>query len=248
VAFVGIAHFVTRLFACRLPFWPALGRSLALALSLFAFVVVSIVALDFAWRGVGGGAAHPDFVLRYLRTDEPIAERLMRAERAVANSFAPAPDDLAELPQRTAVPQEHYGVSRPPVFDAPIYPNFTLEEPGSTRSGGTLGLLALGAIVSGAALMIARGGVARMAAAACLGVLGFNLVLHSVWGDEFVLYSEHWMAAAIVLIGGNLLLRGSQRTWAGIGVAAYTLAISVSNAGLLSSLVATLRGILLFNL
>ena len=43
----------------------------------------------------------------------------------------------------------------------------------------------------------------------CLGVaaviiLAYNWALHSFWGNEFFLYSQHWHAAALVLVGGTL--------------------------------------------
>jgi hypothetical protein len=248
VAVVGIAHFVTRLFARRLPFRTALARSFTLAVSIFVIIVVTIVAVD-VMAGATEDTKHPDFVMRYLRPDETIAERFMRAERALGNAFAPAPGDVREKSQRTAVPHENYGVSRPALFDAPIFPNFTLEAPaGSNRLGSLLGLIALAGIGSGAVLMTARGGISRAMAVACLGIVGFNIVLHGLWGDEFVLYSQHWMAAAIVLIAGNLLRRERWRPWIGAGIAAYALAISVNNAAVLWSLIATLHGILLDHL
>jgi hypothetical protein len=42
-----------------------------------------------------------------------------------------------------------------------------------------------------------------------LGWLLFNVVLHNIWGDEFVLYSPHWSWAlmAIVILGARDLSR-----------------------------------------
>jgi hypothetical protein len=69
--------------------------------------------------------------------------------------------------------------------------------------------------VSGAVACLRAGNPLRTLGAASLTLLAFNLVLHSVWGDAFFLYSQHWLVPLAVLLAGNL-------TWPGLTGRAFT--------------------------
>jgi hypothetical protein len=45
----------------------------------------------------------------------------------------------------------------------------------------------------------------RAVGAACIGILGYHLALHSIFGDEFFVYSQHWQLVAVMLAAGVLL-------------------------------------------
>ena len=77
----------------------------------------------------------------------------------------------------------------------------------------------------------------------CLGsisVVAYNLIFHSLWGFEWFLYSQHWLAAAVFVIASPLCL-AKKFPLASLGAALLVIALVASNnwqriVGILSAL------------
>ena len=127
-----------------------------------------------------------------------------------------------------------------PFGDAPPYPAYTFETPEGTAPGWSMrGIAALSVLVLGAAGLIARGGAARLAALVALALLAFNLALHSVWGDEFFVYSQHWTTPMLVLAAGLVRAPRGRR----IGEVAVTIlcvAVAATNIDTVGQLLAAI--------
>jgi hypothetical protein len=67
-------------------------------------------------------------------------------------------------------------------------------------------------------------------------VIGFSWVLHSFYGRELFLYSQHWLAAELILIGGFLWMEGNLRIATTVALAALLVACIVNNAHVLTSI------------
>jgi multisubunit Na+/H+ antiporter MnhB subunit len=161
-----------------------------------------------------GGQGSESMLLRYI-TSNPLA-RAARAPKAVADSIAPA--------QLTTVPP-----SSGDAAEAKL-PHLSLET-GATWLGAPLVLLVLLIAAIAGHRQADRGFSAPVAAA--LAILGGNVAFHAIFGKEYFLYSQHWMAALWLILSG--LWRA--RSWRDplVSVAA-TLAIgfmAYSNYGML---------------
>ncbi|MFH1690454.1 MAG: hypothetical protein ABIE42_09485 [Candidatus Eisenbacteria bacterium] len=84
--------------------------------------------------------------------------------------------------------------------------------------------------------------LARLCGAA-LSILGFSWLLHSFWGEEQFLYSQHWHVALLVLIGGLVLSVDGRRRQIGTAlIAAAVLYVGVSNIYALSRMIVLMGG------
>jgi hypothetical protein len=141
---------------------------------------------------------------------------------ALANTLAP-PVPVA-MPYASSRPQQHgfiltYRVSAGRA-DGEIW-----------RAAITLALLAVGALGT---LWMAPWQRDVMLGAAL--VIAFSWVLHAFFGKELFLYSQHWLAAELILIGGALWYKGRLRIWAGLAIAGLLAACIVDNAYVLASI------------
>jgi hypothetical protein len=103
-------------------------------------------------------------------------------------------------------------------------------------AGGGVDLAAL-IVTCGATLLAMRGyrharPEARALLAGCAGLLLVQWALHSVFGFELFLYSQHWYAPLMVLLSGAMLAGGLE-SFLGGGV---LLALAVLAAGRSASL------------
>lgn len=83
---------------------------------------------------------------------------------------------------------------------------FTLEK----SSGAVRTLLAAILLATGSFACLKRRGPLFALGVASLGILTFNFLLHALWGQEYFLYSQHWLVPLLVLLSGNLNWNGKQ--------------------------------------
>jgi hypothetical protein len=162
-----------------------------LLLASAALAVVELLALNAAY-----GEHLP--LRKIERTDPFLAPRPL----ATARSFPEAVVSTV-LPDRPPVVTNEIGLRR----DYPIKLMFTVEGgPQGIVSRLLRGLVVAGFLLLGAlqlARLTDRGPPILWAA---LGVLAFNLVLHSAYrGPDLLLYSMHWHAALAVVLGATAL-------------------------------------------
>jgi hypothetical protein len=200
------------------------GRALAATAGLLlvsaALAVVELLALNFAY-----GEWLP---LRKLeRTDTYLAPRAIETVRSFPDAVV-----STVLPDRPAVVTTEIGLRR----DYPIKLGFTIEGgPQGVVSRLLRGLVVAGFLLLGA-LQLWRM-PARPVLWAALGVLVFNLVLHSVYrGPDLLLYSMHWHAALALVLGATALAPRRSATVLLACVVAY------NNAAVLWWMLRTLRG------
>ena len=130
---------------------------------------------------------HWTWVQRFLRQDADAGTLLVRIPEVLTNTLAPR--HVREQPLDS-------GTQRQAMYDF----GFTLEGTGS--AGAMAGLSVL--LVSGI-LGSRRGTKAlRVTTLGAIGILVFNIALHTLWGREFFLYSQHWLVPLLVLLAGNL--------------------------------------------
>jgi hypothetical protein len=155
-----------------------------------------------------GGRGSESMLLRYIASN-PLA-RAARAPKAVADSLAPSGVTLAPpaSTERTTTREPH----------------LSLETGAKLLGTPLLVLVVLGAAIAGHR-SADKGFSAPVGAA--LAILGGNVAVHALFGKEYFLYSQHWMAALWLVIGGLWRSRywrepfGSLAALAAIGVMAY---------------------------
>ena len=220
VILVGIPLFVAaaRAHASRLR---ATAVTAAILAASVALGVVELLALNAAY------AEH--LPLRKIeRTDNWLAARPMET----LGSFPQALVSTV-LPDRPVVATNEIGLRR----DYPFKMMFTIEGgPPSRVSRIMRGMVVAGFLLLGA-LQLARLGAAGLPLLyAALGVLAFNLAVHSFYrGPDLLLYSMHWQAALMVVIGAAAL---SPRRFA---VALLTATVAFNSATVLLWMLRTLR-------
>jgi hypothetical protein len=128
------------------------------------------------------------------RTDTFLAPRVFETVRSFPEAVV-----STVLPDRPAVATNEIGLRR----DYPIQLMFTIEGgPHTVVSKLLRGLVVAGFLLLGALQLARLPGTGPPVLWAALGVLAFNLVLHSVYrGPDLLLYSMHWQPAVAVVIG-----------------------------------------------
>jgi hypothetical protein len=71
---------------------------------------------------------------------------------------------------------------------------------------------------------------------ASLGILTFNFLLHAVWGQEYFLYSQHWLIPLLVLLSGNLTCKGRRLQVAHCALGLVVVCVMANNALLVSEM------------
>jgi hypothetical protein len=104
-----------------------------------------------------------------------------------------------------------------------------------------LGLLLALLFAAGALGYLRAPAPARWLCGASLAIVGVNAALHSVWGVDLILYSQHWQLSLLVLLAGlcfwpALPARGLSWFFAGL-----TLAVAAQNASSAASMWSTLQ-------
>jgi hypothetical protein len=186
-----------------------------------ALAVVEVLALNAAY-----GEHLP--LRKIERTDPFLAPRPL----ATARSFPEAVVSTV-LPDRPAVVTNEIGLRR----DYPIKLMFTVEGgPQGIVSRLLRGLVVAGFLLLGALQLARLADRGPPVLGAALGVLAWNLVLHSVYrGPDLLLYSMHWHAALAVVLGATAL---APRRAAVVLLAA---AVALNSVSVLMWMVRTLR-------
>jgi hypothetical protein len=130
---------------------------------------------------------HGRWVVRFLRLDANLREQLTRVPEVLVNTLSPPRFDT-QLLNRGQIQRGRYDFG------------FTLEKTGQWVTMAIVPLLLVTGLIG--SRYGSRG--QRFVTLAAAGILLFNMVFHSLWGQEFFLYSQHWLVAQIVLLAGNL--------------------------------------------
>jgi hypothetical protein len=73
-------------------------------------------------------------------------------------------------------------------------------------------------------------------------IVAFNWLLHSFWGTEHFLYSQHWQLPLLLLLAGlTTALFDRSRAWIPWLVAAATAYVGVTNLTILTAIFTRLR-------
>ena len=239
LVFFGIIHFGTRMRVGFRSISRAALRSAILTLALLGFVLTTASIVGDMLDGAPDIAVmRKDFVTRYLQDNTPFGQRIERAVKAVEDGFVTRPDEIHEKPA-AELPIEYYPVTPPPSGERRVYPSYTLEARPIIHS--VLGVVAVLMVLAGAGVMVARGGNSRLIALISIALILFNLVFHNIWGDEYLLYSQHWMTPVLLLLAGLFYV---PTKWRGSTTAVVTLlaiAIGIVNTTTLWDLMDRLR-------
>ena len=138
---------------------------------------------------------------------EPVSERSERIAPAIAGAFAPARVSLRDNRLATVNQSRHrfrFSLLEPDRVGTPA---------GGDPIGRALVPVVLGGLLVAVVRGLRRGGRARWLTVGAVGVLGFHASLHTVWGSEPFLYSQHWHVAALLLIAVAVGDRRPARRW-----------------------------------
>jgi hypothetical protein len=75
-----------------------------------------------------------------------------------------------------------------------------------------------------------------------LVVLAFNWILHGFWGGEQFLYSQHWHASLLVLMGAAVSVLEARRWNAVVPLVICVVGVAVSNSLVLVKTLQALLG------
>jgi len=161
------------------------------------------------------------------RYDEDIdshgLQRLVQVPTALANTFCPPRLGTTGLDKPQMAPQRRQY-------------RFTVEG----RTGWAAVIIVNALLLLGTAGWLSQGGPFRILASACLIVLVGNLVVTSYFGNEFFVFSQHWIVPAIVLMAGVLRFPQISRRPLCWTLFIVTALMAVHNLLLLKDLHATL--------
>jgi hypothetical protein len=97
-------------------------------------------------------------------------------------------------------------------------------------------LLAVGTFVG-----FGAGGIRRGLTVASVIIVGCNWILHSIWGSEFFLYSQHWLFASMFLFSQVFLFRRRYSFVFACLLALTVVAVGTNNALILSQMFSALK-------
>ena len=234
VAVFGTGVTITNIVPLGLLYWMGRrrsGSSAGTTLKQLAAVVVAAVAIVFTLRGtvnaVSGVEAAPvterEYISAFLVPDP--GRHAMMFPSAVMNGLAPSKGIWALRNELWEEDRMRRG------GEVRGYPyKFTMQTP-RVLSPRNLAGIALLALVTAAALRLRRiGHRAWPYCAASMVLLAFSWALHSIWGEEQFLYSQHWQFPLLVLIAGVFLAFDRVRRFHVPALAAAVLYVGITNA------------------
>jgi hypothetical protein len=222
IAFAGCCYFVTSYYAGR-SLWPAVWATVKY-LSVVASVTLVLALAAAAASGdirrwlprEAGGAGSESMLLQYLAAN-PL-QRAARTPKAAADSIVPR--ELTLVPAAIAEP------------DTPAA-SLSLET-GAKWLGMPLVLMLL-VVAAIATHRQADGGISPPVAAA-LGILAGNVSLHAVFGKEYFLYSQHWIASLWLVLAGLWRSRYSREPFRSAAALGALAVVAYLNSGTLREL------------
>ena len=219
----------------------ALAASGLLSLAIGLCVLGSAHLIGVAIDGpLQRGSIRDNFVPRYFRDDTFTWHAPLRALSALGNAVAPDGSDIRTTPP-TPVPTPHYAELTAPFATSP-FPTYTLESaPGSLPGIGIIGIIAIVAMALGAMTMVSRPGPPRSLGLMSLALIGYNMALHMVWGDEFFIYSQHWITPALILLSGLLMAPAKIRPISEAACALIAVAVAWNNISVIVALLTAAR-------
>lgn len=196
-------------------------------------VTLSVYASSFVFNQVilgkdAGARNSKTWAASYINGDDFLA-RAARFPAAIANTIAPA-RIVTGGPTPSHQPEDRYQFC------------FTFENALEWPTArNALGLVALGLVATGVGVSIRRRGVLSSVGRASAAIVAFNWILHSAWGDEMFLYSQHWFVSILVLMA--LAVAGAKRSprmmaWI---VGAFVVAVALNSLGLVGDMHSLLR-------
>jgi hypothetical protein len=222
LALVGIPLFFAASHAKRSRLRGA-GVTLAVLLAAAAVGTLELLAVNAAY-----GEHLP--MRKIERTDSFLAARPLDTLRSFPDAVV-----ATVLPDRPALVTNEIGLRR----DYPWKLMFTIEGgPMGVLSRLLRGLVVAGFLLLGAVQLSRLPGTGPAVLWAAVSVLAFNLALHSFYrGPELLLYSLHWHAALVLVMGASAL--SPRRTAAALLAAA----VAFNSATVLSAMLRTLRAL-----
>jgi hypothetical protein len=208
--------------------WRAHGSRLRAAATTAALLVASAVVGVVELLALNAAYGEHLPLRKIERTDSFLAARPVETLRSFPEAVV-----STVLPDRPAVVTNEIGLRR----DYPFKLMFTIEGgPQGKVSRLLRGLVVAGFLLLGALQLARLQGPGPPLLWAAMGVLVFNLVLHSFYrGPDLLLYSMHWHPALAVLLGAAAL--APRRA----AVALFAAAVAFNNATVLLWMLRTLR-------
>jgi hypothetical protein len=174
---------------------------------------------------IEGGTQYTE---RWLKTHR-IVNRVLATPSAWAHTFAaPEPGLGHNLPARLMASRYQYRFIMAHREDV-----FCFRDP--------LGFLFVLLFVAGALGYLGAPAHARWMCGASLVIIAFNWMLHSAWGVDLILYSQHWQLSLLVLLAGLFLWSESLARGVSLLFVGLILAVVLQNANTASSMLSTLQ-------
>jgi hypothetical protein len=148
--------------------------------------------------------------------------RIVLYPAAVSNAIAPPPPTLLVEPQ--GLTPYYFTLVRRPQFRSSDY----------WFRGAIWGLLILGTVGC-----LRTESHLRNLTFAVLAILVFNGVFHAWWGSEYILYSQHWQAGAVLLIAGSGRFFERSTKWSVIPLLLAAALLALHNGSILQGMLET---------
>lgn len=179
--------FVTRELSIKV----VIGRTIGVAFFALVFAYLTFLAHHAIYKqdvGSDTPGSRFSYTISGWLTKKP-AERFFDFPLAVASSMAPG-----------SISSE-YDLNAEKNSD-PFKYQLVVNKPSSMIS--EFATLLTFCMVLGLALIFIRNeldGLKKSAVISCFGIVLFNWIFHSFWGEQFFLYSQHWQVAIFIIIG-----------------------------------------------